>query len=104
MAGFRQTLTCENFTEIQTPKIVPSATESGANVFQIDYFGTPAYLAQSPQFYKQIMATRRAMAAQARSAAGGGRSWIHRGPGGGMGGDGSCIYYIGGNSSASVGC
>ena len=55
MAGFRQTLTCENFTEIQTPKIVPSATESGSNVFQIDYFGTPAYLAQSPQFYKQIM-------------------------------------------------
>ncbi|MGH2543929.1 MAG: aspartate--tRNA(Asn) ligase, partial [Ardenticatenaceae bacterium] len=38
-----------------TPKMVASATESGANVFQIDYFGTPAYLAQSPQFYKQIM-------------------------------------------------
>ncbi len=55
MAGFRQTLHGENFTEIQTPKIVSSATESGANVFQIDYFGMPAYLAQSPQFYKQIM-------------------------------------------------
>jgi nondiscriminating aspartyl-tRNA synthetase len=44
-----------DFVEIQTPKIVASATESGANVFAIDYFGTPAYLAQSPQLYKQIM-------------------------------------------------
>jgi nondiscriminating aspartyl-tRNA synthetase len=43
------------FTEIQTPKIVASATESGSNVFAVDYFGQPAYLAQSPQFYKQIM-------------------------------------------------
>ncbi len=43
------------FTEIQTPKLVASATESGANVFAVDYFGRRAYLAQSPQFYKQIM-------------------------------------------------
>ena len=55
MAGFRTTLTQRNFTEIQTPKIVASATESGANVFKLDYFGRPAYLAQSPQFYKQNM-------------------------------------------------
>jgi nondiscriminating aspartyl-tRNA synthetase len=55
MAGFRTTLNIHGFTEIQTPKIVASATESGANVFQLDYFGRPAYLAQSPQFYKQIM-------------------------------------------------
>ncbi|MFN8528879.1 MAG: aspartate--tRNA(Asn) ligase [Anaerolineae bacterium] len=55
MAGFRETLMQQQFTEIQTPKIVASATESGANVFSLDYFGTPAYLAQSPQFYKQIM-------------------------------------------------
>lgn len=55
LAGFRQTLTAQGFTEIQTPKIVASATEGGANVFQIDYFGQPAYLAQSPQFYKQTM-------------------------------------------------
>ncbi len=55
MAGFRQYLTDQRFVEIQTPKIVGSATESGANVFCIDYFGRPAYLAQSPQFYKQIM-------------------------------------------------
>jgi nondiscriminating aspartyl-tRNA synthetase len=54
-AGFRATLGDLGFTEIFTPKIVPSATESGANVFGIDYFGTPAYLAQSPQFYKQAL-------------------------------------------------
>jgi nondiscriminating aspartyl-tRNA synthetase len=55
VAGFRQALTGLAFTEIQTPKIVESATESGANVFALDYFGRPAYLAQSPQFYKQMM-------------------------------------------------
>jgi len=55
MAAFRAYLSSEGFTEIQTPKVVASATESGANVFAIDYFGRPAYLAQSPQFYKQIM-------------------------------------------------
>src|SRR5690348_13256856 len=55
MAGFRATLTARGFTEIQTPKIVAAATESGANVFALDYFGRPAYLAQSPQFYKQMM-------------------------------------------------
>ncbi len=55
VAGFRATLDAAGFTEIQTPKIVRSATESGANVFAIDYFGQPAYLAQSPQFYKQAM-------------------------------------------------
>lgn len=55
MTGFRRTLNARGFTEIQTPKIVASATESGANVFTLDYFGRPAYLAQSPQFYKQIM-------------------------------------------------
>lgn len=55
MAGFRETLRALHFTEVQTPKIVASATESGANVFALDYFGQPAYLAQSPQLYKQIM-------------------------------------------------
>jgi nondiscriminating aspartyl-tRNA synthetase len=54
MAGFRATLDAQGFTEIQTPKILGSATEGGANVFAIDYFGRPAYLAQSPQLYKQI--------------------------------------------------
>ena len=51
--GFRATLDAAGFTEVQTPKFVESATESGANVFAVDYFGRPAYLAQSPQFYKQ---------------------------------------------------
>ncbi|MFO7169734.1 MAG: aspartate--tRNA(Asn) ligase [Chloroflexota bacterium] len=55
MAGFRQTLSGMGFTEIQTPKLVESATEGGANVFAVEYFGRRAYLAQSPQFYKQIM-------------------------------------------------
>ena len=54
-AGFRAALDERGFTEIFTPKIVESATEGGANVFAIDYFGRPAYLAQSPQFYKQAM-------------------------------------------------
>ncbi len=55
MAAFRELLGAESFTEIQTPKLVASATESGANVFAVDYFGRVAFLAQSPQFYKQIM-------------------------------------------------
>jgi nondiscriminating aspartyl-tRNA synthetase len=54
-AAFRATLNAKGFTEVFTPKIVGSATESGANVFAIDYFGRPAFLAQSPQFYKQAM-------------------------------------------------
>lgn len=53
--GFRATLRELHFVEIQTPKIVGQATEGGANVFSVDYFDRRAYLAQSPQFYKQIM-------------------------------------------------
>jgi nondiscriminating aspartyl-tRNA synthetase len=53
--GFRATLDRLGFTEISTPKIVAAATESGANVFALDYFGRRAYLAQSPQLYKQMM-------------------------------------------------
>ncbi len=55
VSGYRAALDAHCFTEIQTPKIVAAATESGANVFELDYFGRPAFLAQSPQFYKQIM-------------------------------------------------
>ena len=55
VAAFRAALDGRGFTEIQTPKIVASATEGGANVFRLDYFGRDAYLAQSPQFYKQTM-------------------------------------------------
>jgi nondiscriminating aspartyl-tRNA synthetase len=51
--GFRDSLDASGFTEVCSPKVVGSATESGANVFSLDWFGTPAYLAQSPQFYKQ---------------------------------------------------
>jgi len=43
-----------DFMEIHTPKIIETASEGGANVFKIDYFGKEAYLAQSPQFYKQM--------------------------------------------------
>jgi nondiscriminating aspartyl-tRNA synthetase len=55
IAGFRKIMLARDFTEIQSPKIVAAATEGGANVFALDYFGRPAYLAQSPQFYKQMM-------------------------------------------------
>jgi len=55
LRGYRAALDQRGFTEIATPKLVGSATESGADVFVVDYFGRPAYLAQSPQFYKQVM-------------------------------------------------
>jgi nondiscriminating aspartyl-tRNA synthetase len=53
--GFRSTLRAERFVEIATPKIIGTTPEGGANVFELDYFGKPAFLAQSPQLYKQIM-------------------------------------------------
>lgn len=53
--GFRSFLTRERFTEVHTPKIVYAGAEGGANIFKLDYFGREAYLAQSPQFYKQMM-------------------------------------------------
>ncbi|KRF45365.1 aspartate--tRNA(Asp/Asn) ligase [Terrabacter sp. Soil811] len=55
MRGFRAALGSLEFTEIATPKLVGTATESGANVFTVDYFGRTAYLAQSPQLYKQML-------------------------------------------------
>ncbi|MFC0004320.1 aspartate--tRNA(Asn) ligase [Micromonospora siamensis] len=55
VAGFRATLDARGHIEIHTPKVVAWSTESGANVFALDWFGRPAYLAQSPQFYKQLM-------------------------------------------------
>ena len=51
----RQFLNDKEFIEIDTPKLLAEATEGGAEVFQLDYFGKTATLAQSPQFYKQIM-------------------------------------------------
>ncbi len=53
--GFRDFLYSQGFTEIRTPKIVAGNAEGGANVFKLDYFGSKAFLAQSPQFYKQTM-------------------------------------------------
>ena len=44
-----------DFTQINTPKIIAFPTEGGAEIFTVDYFDKKAYLAQSPQFYKQIM-------------------------------------------------
>lgn len=51
---FRQHLTDEGFVELHTPKIISAASEGGANVFKMNYFKTNAYLAQSPQLYKQM--------------------------------------------------
>lgn len=54
LQGYRDSLEKREFVEIKTPKIVPAATEGGANCFRIKYFDRDAYLAQSPQFYKQM--------------------------------------------------
>jgi nondiscriminating aspartyl-tRNA synthetase len=51
----REFLRGHEFVEIDTPKLLAGATEGGAEVFKLDYFGQTATLAQSPQFYKQIM-------------------------------------------------
>ena len=51
---FRETLTKKGFVEIHTPKIISAASEGGANVFQVSYFKGSAFLAQSPQLYKQM--------------------------------------------------
>ena len=51
----RDFLHSQEFVEIDTPKLLAGATEGGAEVFKVDYFGKTAILAQSPQFYKQIM-------------------------------------------------
>ncbi len=53
--GFRRFMRAEGFTEIQAPKIVSVGAEGGANLFAFEYFGKPAFLAQSPQLYKQFM-------------------------------------------------
>ncbi|CAH2245581.1 jg6521 [Pararge aegeria aegeria] len=51
---FRDILTKKGFVEIHTPKIISAASEGGANVFTVSYFKSSAYLAQSPQLYKQM--------------------------------------------------
>ncbi|MCH5166401.1 MAG: aspartate--tRNA(Asn) ligase [Erysipelotrichales bacterium] len=52
--GMRSFLISEDFTEIHTPKLIATASESGSDVFEVKYFDRKAYLAQSPQFYKQM--------------------------------------------------
>jgi len=51
---FRGFLTSQGFTEIHSPKMIGTASEGGADVFKVEYFGGAAYLAQSPQLYKQM--------------------------------------------------
>ena len=53
--GFRDFLCSQGFTEIHSPKIGAKGAEGGSNLFRLDYFHHPAVLAQSPQFYKQMM-------------------------------------------------
>ena len=55
LASIRETLIKRKFIEINTPKIIGSASEGGADLFSLDYFGQQAYLAQSPQLYKEQM-------------------------------------------------
>lgn len=52
--AMREFLLERNFLEIHTPKLIAAASESGSDVFKVDYFDRNAYLAQSPQFYKQM--------------------------------------------------
>ena len=53
-AAMREFLVSRDFVEIHTPKLIGAASESGSDVFEVKYFDTKAYLAQSPQFYKQM--------------------------------------------------
>jgi len=55
LASIRETLIKRKFIEITTPKIIGSASEGGADLFSLDYFGKQGYLAQSPQLYKEQM-------------------------------------------------
>ena len=55
LATLRKTLAEKKFIEITTPKIIGSASEGGADLFSLEYFGKTAYLAQSPQLYKEQM-------------------------------------------------
>jgi aspartyl-tRNA synthetase len=52
--AMREFAYAEGCTEMHTPKLMGTASESGSEVFELGYFGRPAYLAQSPQFYKQL--------------------------------------------------
>ncbi|HDD26171.1 MAG TPA: aspartate--tRNA(Asn) ligase [Acidilobales archaeon] len=56
LKAIRETLEREGFIEVFTPKIIAAATEGGANLFPVIYFGKEAFLAQSPQLYKELLA------------------------------------------------
>ncbi|MCI4349432.1 MAG: aspartate--tRNA(Asn) ligase [Thermoplasmata archaeon] len=55
LAGLRSALASEGFLEVETPKLLRQGAEGGATLFAVDYFGEQAYLAQSPQLYKQML-------------------------------------------------
>lgn len=55
LAHFAEFFSRQDFTRVSTPKMVATGTEGGAELFKIDYFGETAYLAQSPQFFKQML-------------------------------------------------
>jgi aspartyl-tRNA synthetase len=53
--ALREYMASQGFVETYTPKVISAGAEGGATLFKVDYFGNPAYLAQSPQLYKQIL-------------------------------------------------
>jgi len=55
LEGFRRAFTERDFLEVETPKLLRQGAEGGATLFRVDYFERPAYLAQSPQLYKQML-------------------------------------------------
>ncbi|MGA8536082.1 MAG: aspartate--tRNA(Asn) ligase [Thermoplasmata archaeon] len=55
LRGFRQAFLEHGFLEVETPKLLRQGAEGGATLFSVDYFGQQAYLAQSPQLYKQML-------------------------------------------------
>jgi nondiscriminating aspartyl-tRNA synthetase len=55
LEGLRQSFLSRGFLEVETPKLLKQGAEGGATMFAVDYFDTPAFLAQSPQLYKQML-------------------------------------------------
>ncbi len=55
LTSLRDNFRALGFTEVETPKVLRQGAEGGATLFRVDYFGTPAFLAQSPQLYKQML-------------------------------------------------
>ena len=55
LVGFRSAFVRRGFLEVETPKLLRQGAEGGATLFTVDYFGRPAFLAQSPQLYKQML-------------------------------------------------